>query len=337
MPLTNSIQLADKHKNKMATVNRSAKSIELNDDNTYEGDMSYCNDRNYVDYLDQFRSIWLHHENVYMHPADLGNISNSYRFESTFGYGSCNDSLVARDVYSWERNSSQTNPQRDAKQTANTLNVIQPPGMYYVTIDMNHYLNGPSSPFVAPEKWHFKALWVCSLPAISVFYLTIPDCRKPNWKSWYPLTMLVSTCWVAVLTYLLLWITVELACSLNISNSTMGFTFLAIGLSFSKVVTTYLQSRAGYGYKAVYSIYGSNVFNLTVNLGLVWFIASVVRSPYVLDEPIVYVYINLCQLTIVLTPLLLQFTRWRLTTYLAVVYLVLYACFAITVILVEYY
>ena len=200
---------------------------------------------------------------------------------------------------------------------------------------MNHYINGPSSPFALPKKWYLKILWILSLPAILAFHFTIPDCRKPKRKKLYPLTLLLSSLWVGVLTFILLWMGVEIGYVLKLPDGVIGFTFLAIGLSFSKIVITYYQSKAGFGFKAVYSIYGSNVFNLGVNLGLVWLIATVFDNPYILHSGSI-VYINLCQLIIVLTPLLLQFTRWRLNRILSVIYLILYACFTAIVVMMEY-
>jgi len=270
------------------------------------------------------------------------NRSSSMHRDSTGIYGSCgNVSIGSRDIYRWdEEASTPSTPNKTLSRYArHTQQVFQSqhfiPGSYYLTLDMSHYINGPSSPFSLPDKWYLKMMWILSLPAILCFHFTIPDCRKPKWKKWYPVTLLMSLLWVVALTYVVLWMGVEISYVLKIPDAVIGFTFLATGLSFSKLVTTYYQSKAGYGFKAVYSIYGSNVFNLTVNLGLVWFIAAVVDNPYMLHSGTI-VYINLCQLIIVLTPLLLQFTRWRLNKGLAVVYLFLYACFTAIVVLMEY-
>lgn len=208
-------------------------------------------------------------------------------------------------------------------------------GSFYVTLDMDHYIDGPYSPFLIPEKWYFKILWACSIPAVCIFYITIPDCRKPEWRKYYPLTLITSACWVAVLTYVLVWIAAEIGYIWNVPDAVMGYGFLATGLSISDIVATYLATKAGFGTKAVYSIYGSNVFNITISLGLVWLIGAIVSDPYKLNSGSI-VYVNLCQLIIVLTPLLLQFTRWRLNRVLALVYLFLYCCFTTIVVLLEY-
>ena len=149
------------------------------------------------------------------------------------------------------------------------------------------------------------------------------------------MTLLTSTIWVGLLTYIVMWLTVVIGYTFNVPDSVMGFAFLAPGLSFSEIIATNLASKAGDGSKAVYSIYGSNVYNLTVNLGFVWLVIAITNPPHYLQDYSI-VYVNLCQLIIVLTPLLLQFTRWRLNKVLALIYLFLYLVFTTVVVLIEY-
>lgn len=146
---------------------------------------------------------------------------------------------------------------------------------------------------------------------------------------------MTGTIWVAGLTYVLVWIAAEIGYAWKVPDAVMGFAFLAPGLAATEIVATFLATIAGHGTKAVYSIYGSNVFNITVNLGLVWLIASLVHNPYELNSGSI-VYVNLSQLIIVFTPLLLQFTRWRLNRALGCIYLLLYCMFTAIVILLEY-
>ena len=57
-------------------------------------------------------------------------------------------------------------------------------GSYYITLDLDQYVDGPLSPFMVPAAWYFKVLWAFSVPAVCIFYITIPDCRKPKWRRW---------------------------------------------------------------------------------------------------------------------------------------------------------
>ena len=208
-------------------------------------------------------------------------------------------------------------------------------GSFFVTLDLDNYMDGPRSPFTVPDKWYKIILWLVALPAICLFHITIPDCRKPKWKPWFPLTIFNSLLWVAFFSYCLMWIASVIGYTYKVPTSLMGFIFLSFGLSIVEIVGTYAASEAGIGFKAVYSIYGSNVFMLSINLGLVWLIKSFQSNPYILPGGEI-TYVNLCQLIIVLTPFLLQFTRWRLTKILAVVFLFLYGVFVSMIILFEY-
>ncbi len=37
------------------------------------------------------------------------------------------------------------------------------------------------------------------------FYLTIPDCRKTVWDRYYMATFFISILWIAVLSYIMVW------------------------------------------------------------------------------------------------------------------------------------
>lgn len=265
--------------------------------------------------------------------SEKGYGSINYNFDAKEGYASEGEYLFSTSPRSHDYHVTRFARHAQRVTTRMKRRLVQ--GSFFMTLNMDHYIDGPLSPFIVPERWYMKILWALSIPAICVFHITIPDCRKPTWRSYYPLTILSCTVWVALLSYALVWIAVEIGYVWKVPDSVMGFAFLATGLSFSEIVSTYLQTQAGHGYKAVYSIYGSNVFNITINLGLVWLIKSAIHNPYELNNGSI-IFVNLCQLIIVLTPLLLQFTRWRLNKILAVVYLFLYCCFTTIVVLLEY-
>lgn len=63
----------------------------------------------------------------------------------------------------------------------------------------------PTSVFKLPENDLKRILWVLSLPAILLLYLTVPDCRRRFWKKWYMMTFLMSAVWISAFTYVLVW------------------------------------------------------------------------------------------------------------------------------------
>lgn len=50
-----------------------------------------------------------------------------------------------------------------------------------------------------------KLLWRFSLPLIYLFYYTVPDCRLEQWKSWYVVTFSLSMVWIAIFSYIMVW------------------------------------------------------------------------------------------------------------------------------------
>ena len=66
-----------------------------------------------------------------------------------------------------------------------------------------------------PSSCQDKLLWVCSVPYIYLFKLTVPDCREKRWEKWYMATFGMSIFWIGVLSFLMvcvawLWLQREL-------------------------------------------------------------------------------------------------------------------------------
>jgi hypothetical protein len=60
--------------------------------------------------------------------------------------------------------------------------------------------------FNPPENSGFKqVLWRVSLPLIYLFYYTVPDCRIERWRSWYVVTFTMAMVWIAVFSYVMVW------------------------------------------------------------------------------------------------------------------------------------
>ena len=61
----------------------------------------------------------------------------------------------------------------------------------------------PFYPFRTPKRALFFIPWLCLLPIKSVFYFTIPDCKRKSFDKFpfYLCTFLVSCCYMGVFTY----------------------------------------------------------------------------------------------------------------------------------------
>lgn len=55
------------------------------------------------------------------------------------------------------------------------------------------------------EGWCARVKWLLSWPVNILLRCTIPDCNLPQWERWYLLTFLSSTLWIALFSYLMVW------------------------------------------------------------------------------------------------------------------------------------
>lgn len=47
--------------------------------------------------------------------------------------------------------------------------------------------------------------WVITWPLGLLLYCTVPNCVRPRWHRWFMVTFLASTLWIAVFSYLMVW------------------------------------------------------------------------------------------------------------------------------------
>lgn len=57
----------------------------------------------------------------------------------------------------------------------------------------------------AHAGWLRKTAWVTTWPIHLVFMCTIPDCEKPRFKNWFPITFLMCIIWIGSLSYVVAW------------------------------------------------------------------------------------------------------------------------------------
>ncbi|CAG5080929.1 Similar to slc24a5: Sodium/potassium/calcium exchanger 5 (Danio rerio) [Cotesia congregata] len=137
--------------------------------------------------------------------------------------------------------------------------------------------------------WIRKTAWVLTWPIHLVFMCTIPDCEKPRFKRWFPVTFLMCIVWIGSLSYVVAWmITIIGHGSMGISNSIGSNTFdilLCLGLpwliksSFSPTQPGrhYISiNSGGLEYSAIsllstllllYIAFASNKFQLDLKVG----------------------------------------------------------------------
>ena len=155
---------------------------------------------------------------------------------------------------------------------------------------------------VEPGK-PLKSLYnILSLPLIIVMKYTTPDirykdsskffigegfssclCSKKGSNEWFRdhmhfFTFSFSIAWIAIFSYVMVWLATRVGETWNIDSSLMGLTFLAAGTSVPDLITSVIVARKGHGDMAVSSSIGSNIFDITIGLPIPWFIYSLAHN-----------------------------------------------------------
>jgi len=137
----------------------------------------------------------------------------------------------------------------------------------------------PFNPFEMPDSIGSKILWGISFPLSLLLWLTVPDCRRPIFKKFWPVTFTLCIVWIAILAYFMVWMATVFGETVGIPDPVMGLTLLAAGTSVPDLLSSIAVARAGKGDMAVSSSIGSNVFDILVGLPVPWFVACVaIRS-----------------------------------------------------------
>ncbi|KAK2849039.1 hypothetical protein Q5P01_008873 [Channa striata] len=189
---------------------------------------------------------------------------------------------------------------------------------------------GPFKPFVLPDGWCMRLKWLLSWPLSVLLHYTIPDCNLPLWERWYLLTFLSSTLWIALFSYLMVWMVTIISYTLGIPDVLMGITFLAAGTSVPDCMASLIVARQGMGDMAVSNSIGSNIFDVLLGLGFPWALRTLIVSygsvVTINSKGLVYSVILLLA-SVTLTVLCVHLNRWRLDRRLGLCLMLLYAIF----------
>ncbi|NXT87276.1 NCKX4 protein, partial [Anhinga rufa] len=121
-----------------------------------------------------------------------------------------------------------------------------------------------------------KIKWIFTWPLMFVLFCTIPNCSKPRWERWFMVTFILSTFWIALFSYFMVWMVTVIGYTLGIPDVIMGITFLAAGTSVPDCMASLIVARQGLGDMAVSNTVGSNVFDILVGLGVPWGLQTMV-------------------------------------------------------------
>ncbi|XP_051951264.1 sodium/potassium/calcium exchanger 4-like [Xyrauchen texanus] len=196
-----------------------------------------------------------------------------------------------------------------------------------------------TSPFRIPCGCLNKTKWLISWPLLLILYFTIPNCAKSRWEKYFMLSFVLSTVWIAVFSYLMVWMVTIVGYTLGIPDVIMGITFLAAGTSVPDCIASLIVARQGLGDMAVSNTIGSNVFDILVGLGVPWALQTMAVNygsvVMINSRGLVYSVVLLLG-SVALTILGIHLNGWKLDFKLGIYVLVLYAVFLCFSIMIEY-
>ncbi|XP_054827755.1 sodium/potassium/calcium exchanger 4 [Eublepharis macularius] len=195
------------------------------------------------------------------------------------------------------------------------------------------------SPFSPPEGKMDKVRWILTWPLIFLLFFTIPNCAKPRWEKCFMLTFLLSTVWIALFSYFMVWLVTIIGYTLGIPDVIMGITFLAAGTSVPDCMASLIVARQGLGDMAVSNTIGSNVFDILVGLGIPWGLQTMVvnygTAIQINSKGLVYSVVLLLG-SVALTVGGIHLNKWKLDRKLGICVLFLYVIFLCFSIMIEF-
>ncbi|XP_042584684.1 sodium/potassium/calcium exchanger 3-like isoform X4 [Cyprinus carpio] len=178
--------------------------------------------------------------------------------------------------------------------------------------------------------------WLVSWPLAVLLYYTVPNCVLPRWHHWFMITFIASTFWIAIFSYLMVWMVTIISYTLGIPDYIMGITFLAAGTSVPDCMASLIVARQGMGDMAVSNSIGSNIFDILLGLGFPWALRTLVvdhgSSVFINNKGLVYSVILLLA-SVFLTVLGVHLNGWKLDRRLGLGLMLLYSIFLLCSIL----
>ncbi|OWK55206.1 sodium/potassium/calcium exchanger 4 [Lonchura striata] len=195
------------------------------------------------------------------------------------------------------------------------------------------------TPFSVPDGIVNKIKWLLTWPLIFLLFTTIPNCSKPRWEKFFMLTFILSTLWIALFSYFMVWMVTVIGYTLGIPDVIMGITFLAAGTSVPDCMASLIVARQGLGDMAVSNTVGSNVFDILVGLGVPWGLQTMAidygSTVRINSKGLVY-SVALLLGSVALTVFGIHVNKWKLDRKLGIYVLLLYAIFLCLSIMIEF-
>lgn len=127
-----------------------------------------------------------------------------------------------------------------------------------------HYAKLCCQKFLYFYTWPLKALLCCIVPN---------PVKRPKL---FPITFILCVLIIGANSYLISWMITIIGKAFNISDTVLGFTFLAAGGCLPEAISITIMSRRGEGSMGISNSLGANSMNILLSLGLPWFIKTLI-------------------------------------------------------------
>ena len=98
-------------------------------------------------------------------------------------------------------------------------------------------------PWDIPSGILAKIWWLCFFPVNLLFFLSIPDVRRPKCVKWFPLSFFMCIAWIGVVAYEVTWLITVIGYTIQVPDTVMGLSFLAVGTSIPEVFSSLIVSK----------------------------------------------------------------------------------------------
>jgi len=187
------------------------------------------------------------------------------------------------------------------------------------------------NPFALPESALEYPMWILSLPWYAAFWLTIPDCSKEERSGWFLATFFMCVLYISGISYFMVDWGATIGCVIGIPEVVMGSLVLAAGTSVPDALGSIGVAKAGMGDMAVANAVGSNVFDIWLGLGLPWLVFLPLKEDGYIEVSTKQLWPSILILFGVLVVYYgtVALSGWKLTRTAAYIFLVMYAGFAL--------
>ena len=118
-------------------------------------------------------------------------------------------------------------------------------------------------------------MYYATFPIMAALKYTVPDVRNPKHTKLYPVTMLLSVVWLAILAEFMMNSAESCGCIAGVAEDIMGLTVTAAGTSLPNLFASIIVAKQGLGNMSVSNAFGSNTFNIFIALALPWLIGGI--------------------------------------------------------------